>query len=161
MLELLPAAGVTRDAARRILSRGPDPASDVDSLFDEAVRVINAHPDLFIDDALVEVDVAALAPSLQCQISGAVDRLIITPERIVAVDFKTNAVVPSSADTVPEGILRQMGAYLEALEQIFPDRPIEIAILWTKDASLMNLPHGIVRGALARTQHLDVRPTAS
>lgn len=161
LLELLPLAGVTRDAARRILSRGPDPASDVDSLFDEAVQVINAHPDLFIDDALVEVDVAALAPSLQCQISGTVDRLIITPERIVAVDFKTNAVVPSSADTVPEGILRQMGAYLEALEQIFPDRPIEIAILWTKDASLMNLPHGIVRGALARTQHLDVRPTAS
>ena len=161
MLELLPAAGVTREAAQKILSRGPDPAGDVDALFDEALQVIEAHPDLFTDAAFEEVDVAALAPSLERQISGTIDRLIITPERVVAVDFKTNAVVPATADAVPEGILRQMGAYLEALEQIFPDRPIEVAILWTKDASLMNLPHGIVREALGRTQHLDVRPTAT
>ena len=161
LLELLPAAGVTREAAQKILSRGPDPADDVDAIFNEAVHVIEAHPDLFADEALVEIDVAALAPSLERQIYGTIDRLLITPKRVVAVDFKTNAVVPTSADTVPEGIRRQMGAYLEALEQIFPDRPIEIAILWTKDASLMNLPHGIVREALARTQHLDVRPTAT
>jgi ATP-dependent helicase/nuclease subunit A len=51
---------------------------------------------------------------------------------------------------VPEGILRQMGAYAAALAQIYPGRRIETAILWTKDAQLMPLDPDIVSAALAR-----------
>ena len=84
-------------------------------------------------------------------LSGTIDRLIIKPDRILAVDFKTNAITPDRPEDTPEGILRQMGAYLEALEQIWPDRPIEVAIVWTTTAEFMPLPHGIVRQALANT----------
>ena len=35
---------------------------------------------------------------------------------------------------VPEGILRQMGAYRAALAAIWPDRRVETAILWTRTA---------------------------
>ena len=48
------------------------------------------------------------------------------------------------------GLLRQMGAYLEALEAIYPDRAVEVAILWTENCEIMVLPHAIVREALKR-----------
>jgi ATP-dependent helicase/nuclease subunit A len=48
---------------------------------------------------------------------------------------------------VPDGLLRQMGAYVLALRQIYPDRRIEVGILWTKTATLMTLPHNIVIAA--------------
>ena len=34
--------------------------------------------------------------------------------------------------------------YLLALQQIYQDRPIEVAILWTRNATLMPLPHNMV-----------------
>jgi len=81
---------------------------------------------------------------------GVIDRLLIWPDRVLAVDFKTNSAVPDSAQATPEGLLRQMGAYSLALGQIYPNRKIETAILWTKTARLMPLPHKIVTDALNR-----------
>ena len=73
---------------------------------------------------------------------------MVGPDRVVVVDFKTNSIVPSTPAEVPEGLLRQMGAYAAALSAIYPDRRIETAILWTRTATLMPLPHEMVRAAL-------------
>jgi ATP-dependent helicase/nuclease subunit A len=43
-----------------------------------------------------------------------------------------------------------MGAYLAMLTEIYPDRPITIAILWTATAQLMPLPHDMLMQALSR-----------
>ena len=72
------------------------------------------------------------------------------PEQVEAIDYKTNRVVPEAAEQVPEGLKRQMGAYLEALEAIFPDKEIDVSILWTETCTRMVLPHVIVRSALQR-----------
>lgn len=163
LLELLPDAGLTRDAAARLLASGPDPADEgeIDALADEALNVIRGFPDLFASDALAEVDASALLPSLGYRISGVIDRLLVDDKKVVVADFKTNAVIPRSAEEVPEGILRQMGAYLECLEQIYPGHEIDLRVIWTKDATQTVLPHGIVREALTRTQHLDVPSSSS
>ena len=63
-----------------------------------------------------------------------------------ASDFAFQA----TPDKTPEGLLRQMGAYLEALEHVYPDKTVEVAILWTATGELMTLEHGIVRAALQR-----------
>jgi ATP-dependent helicase/nuclease subunit A len=81
---------------------------------------------------------------------GVIDRLLVLPDRVLAVDFKSNTVVPASAAEVPDGLLRQMGAYAQALAQIYPDRKVEVALLWTAAAKLMPLPQDIVSAALAR-----------
>jgi len=83
-------------------------------------------------------------------LQGTADRLVVSPDRVLVVDFKTNAVVPAAPDAVPEGLLRQMGAYAAALCAIYPDRPVETAILWTRTGDLMPLPHDMVMAALAR-----------
>ena len=64
------------------------------------------------------------------------------------MDFKTNRTVPETPETVPDGLLRQMAAYAAALQQIYPGRAVETAILWTRAPSLMPIPHEIVRAAL-------------
>ena len=69
----------------------------------------------------------------------------------MAIDFKTNQVVPKISEQVPEGILRQMGAYASALSQIFPNHEIETAVLWTKSQHLMQLPHQLVISSLEST----------
>jgi ATP-dependent helicase/nuclease subunit A len=43
-----------------------------------------------------------------------------------------------------------MGAYDHALRQIYPDREIKTAILWTRTAALMELDRNMVRDAFAR-----------
>jgi ATP-dependent helicase/nuclease subunit A len=82
---------------------------------------------------------------------GSVDRLVLGPDRVLVIDYKSNALVPSGPVDVPEGILRQLGAYAHVLGQAYPDRRIETAILWTGDPRLMPLDPEIVREALVRT----------
>jgi len=152
LLEHLPGVSDPDDRARRLLASGPDRADEADlpELVNEAVRNLTMHANLFSGDALAEVDVTAHLPELNAKISGTIDRLIVTETKVTAVDFKTNAIVPDRPEMTPDGVLRQMGAYLSALEQIYPDTPVELAILWTASCQLMPLPHGIVREALGR-----------
>ncbi|WP_298361533.1 double-strand break repair helicase AddA [uncultured Litoreibacter sp.] len=107
---------------------------------------------LFDGSALAEVDVTATLPELEGrQINGAIDRLVITDDTVLAVDFKSNRHVPATPEQTPDGLLRQMGAYAAALGQIYPNRGIETAIVWTETAELMRLPHDIVSAALLCT----------
>ena len=79
-----------------------------------------------------------------------IDRLIVSPDWVLAVDFKTNATVPQSPQHCPDGLLRQMGAYDHALAAIYGDRVVDTALLWTRTATLMPLPHDLVTAALQR-----------
>lgn len=127
----------------------PDPALCADAL-EEAQRLLQT-PQLawlFAPDSMAEAPFCAqIGNSL---IHGSIDRLIVAHDRITLVDFKSNTVVPKAADQVPEGILRQMGAYVAALRQIYPDRPVQPYILWTRNAQLMPLATNIVSAALER-----------
>lgn len=128
--------------------------TDVFDLLSEAKKVLK-NPSLeflFDSRSLAEVNVTAQLPVLGNQrISGTIDHLIVETDRILIVDFKSNQFVPTSPKETPEGILRQMCAYLSAIELVYPNRKIEVAILWTRTANLMMLPHDIVRSALTET----------
>lgn len=119
-------------------------------IFAEAVAVINA-PELaalFNADALTEVSITSGIGARR--MLGSIDRLIVTNDTVLAVDYKSNRKIPLTAEFIPEGILRQLGAYAAALEQIYPGRTVTVAVLWTKTACLMPVSHDIVRAALSR-----------
>jgi len=124
------------------------------SILNEVTGVL-INPDLkfiFASTALAEVPVTATIADLGGRrMHGIIDRLIIFPDRILAVDFKSNAIVPTSTKAIPDGLVRQLGAYCAALEQIYPKHAIETAILWTKTATLMPLEHETVTAALRTT----------
>ena len=146
LLEHLPAQPSTDWPllAERIL----EGAADTEALLAEASAVLTdpALSPVFAPTALAEVPVTAHLGDQR--IYGIIDRLIVTPDRVLAVDFKSNAHVPDNVQNCPKGLLRQMGAYATALAQIYPDRPIETALLWTRTAELMRLPHDLVTDAL-------------
>jgi len=81
---------------------------------------------------------------------GVIDRLLIAPDIVLAVDFKSNRVVPPTADQVPEGVLRQMAAYAHLLRAVYPGRRVEIALLWTATGQLMRLDAARLDAALGR-----------
>ena len=122
-------------------------------LINQACRILHS-PELswlFSQGSLAEVDVSAhLTVPGEPRMRGTIDRLLVKDRRILAVDYKTNSKVPETADDTPEGLLRQMGAYAAALSQIYPERGVETAILWTSVPKLMRLPAEIVMNAFGR-----------
>ncbi|MDX1781239.1 MAG: 3'-5' exonuclease, partial [Thalassovita sp.] len=141
------------DMARKLLSRGADTAekTEIPALLDEAARVLTAADlqPLFAGDALAEVPISADIAALDGQrIHGTIDRLIVTEKTVLAVDFKTNAVVPATVDDCPLGLIRQMAAYAHALARIYPGHEVKTALLWTRDARLMPLPDALLTHSL-------------
>ncbi|HRM74730.1 MAG TPA: PD-(D/E)XK nuclease family protein, partial [Paracoccus sp. (in: a-proteobacteria)] len=159
LLEHLPGTDAANwpDIARDVLADAegglPEPAT-LAHLLDEARAVLTA-PDLaevfaLSDGAEVfaELDLAAPVAGLG-MVWGKLDRFVITKDRVLAVDYKSNRDVPAQPEAVPLGILRQMAAYRAALGQIWPDRTVETAILWTATRSLMPLPDALIGRVLA------------
>ena len=158
LLEHLPVVSTSdrHELARSLLvgEDAPETETEFQSVLEEATGILD-DPKLaflFTDDTLEEVRITAVLPELGDQrIDGFIDRLVVTDSSVLAVDFKTNAVPPNTAEETPLGILRQLGAYGAALEQIYPDRSIETAVLWAANRDLMSIPHDIVMNALRST----------
>ncbi|WP_138422211.1 double-strand break repair helicase AddA [Maritimibacter alexandrii] len=134
--------------ARALLAFGEDAASDAElaELLAEATAVLDspALAPLFERGVLSEVEITGPAGSSgEKRLHGIIDLLVIEPERVLAIDFKSNLTEPDNAEAIPEGILAQLGAYESALSAIYPDRRIESAVLWTRSATLMPLPPGV------------------
>ncbi|MEH6756568.1 MAG: double-strand break repair helicase AddA [Parasphingorhabdus sp.] len=98
--------------------------------------------DLFSPESFAEAPIAAVVD--QYVVSGTVDRLLITDDLITVVDFKTGRSVPQEAADAPLSYLRQMAAYVAALEKIFPGRPIKAALLYTHGPNLLELSSDLV-----------------
>jgi ATP-dependent helicase/nuclease subunit A len=149
LLEHLPRAERAAWAARAALLV-PEPAI-LGEVLAEAEAVL-ANPELnalFGPETLAECSVAGDWNGWR--LMGSIDRLVLSADRVLIVDYKSNAVVPARAEDVPEGILRQLGAYAHVLAQIYPGRRVETAVLWTRTAQLMPIDPDIVRQALVRT----------
>ncbi|QXQ06370.1 double-strand break repair helicase AddA [Sphingosinicellaceae bacterium] len=97
---------------------------------------------LFGPDALAEAPIAAVIEGVV--VAGTVDRLLVEAGRVQLVDFKTGSRVPSGPDTVEPYHLKQMAAYVAALQVVFPGRRIEAGLLYTHDATLIELPAALL-----------------
>jgi ATP-dependent helicase/nuclease subunit A len=73
-------------------------------------------------------------------ISGQIDRLVVLPDRVLIVDYKTLRPAPRDPASVPAAYLHQLAAYRAAIAAIYPGRPVEAAILWTDGPILMPIP---------------------
>lgn len=148
LFERLPAVAVGHRpaAAERWLrhSAGVEDAALRDALVTDACRIISepAYAEIFGADALAEAPIAAVVGGNV--VAGTVDRLLVTEKRILVVDFKTGRRVPAEADVAPEHHLRQMAAYVAALEIVFPGRAIEASLLYTAGPKLIALSPGLI-----------------
>ncbi|SDE09656.1 double-strand break repair helicase AddA [Belnapia rosea] len=131
-----------REAAARFLARpghGLEPAEQAEML--EEVLALIAAPAIaaaFGPDSLAEAPIAGqLGKQL---VTGQVDRLVVSSDRVLVLDYKTNRPPPARPEEVAPLYLRQMAAYRAVLRQAFPGRAVECALVWTYGARLMPLP---------------------
>ncbi len=109
-------------------------------MLERAMSVIEtpAFAPVFGPDALAEVPLAALVDGRV--VAGIADRLLVTAEAVTVVDFKTARRPPTLLADVPDHTMRQMAAYVAALEAIYPGRAVRAALLYTQTPQLIDLP---------------------
>ncbi len=152
MLEWLPSMAIElrEEAALRYLARHAADWKDTTrhALWREVAALLEdeAFGAIFGVDSKAEVPIAGIVSGRA--ISGQVDRLVVTEDAVLVVDFKTNRPPPKDSAGVAAVYLRQMGLYVRALEQVYPGRHVRAALLWTDAANLMELPKSLMDEAL-------------
>ncbi len=148
LLQWLPdvAPAARRSAASAWLDRtenrsGQDlEAAARSALVDEVLAVLD-HPDhaaLFAPGSLAEVPVGGVIG--ERLLSAQVDRLVVTDDAVMIVDYKTDRPAPVRPEAVSSRYLAQMAAYRAALRLIYPGKAVRCALLWSDVPSLMVLP---------------------
>lgn len=144
LLERLPdlPADRRRAAAEAFLSHPahgllPD---EVAELIGHVLRLIDdpAFAPLFAPGSRAEAPLVGLIGDTP--VSGQIDRLCVTEDAVLIVDYKTNRPPPASVAEAPLAYRRQMAAYRRLLQDIYPGRPVRAALLWTDGPTLMELP---------------------
>ncbi len=149
----LPAASRS-DAAERILSKERDLTPE--QRREMALAALNVLHDprfaeVFGEGSRAEAAVAGTAPDLPkgLAISGRVDRMIVRPDRVLVIDFKTNRPAPDRIDNADPAYITQMSLYAAVLRAIFPGRRVEAALVWTDGPKLMPVPDNLMAEKLA------------
>ena len=70
-------------------------------------------------------------------ISGQIDRLAVEGDKVLIVDFKTNRPAARRAEDVPAAYKKQLRAYKQLVEKVYPEKTVHTFILWTDTAVLM------------------------
>ncbi|MCF8481813.1 MAG: double-strand break repair helicase AddA [Rhodospirillum sp.] len=144
LLQLLPdlPPGDRAVSARRYLAR---PAwslteEEIDALVAETLAVLDdpAFAPVFAPGSRAEVPLVGLVG--RHAVSGQVDRLAVTGEAVLVVDFKTNRPPPKTVEGVDRAYILQMAAYRALLKTLFPDHLVRCLLLWTDGPFAMELP---------------------
>lgn len=154
LLQTLPALEgeeTRRMAAERFLAHGVHGLAQAQrhEILQEVLRVLHdpAFAPVFATHALVEAPLAGRVGNRL--VAGQVDRLLITEDAVLVVDYKTNRPPPAQAAEVDTAYLDQMALYRALLQQIFPGRTVAAALLWTHAPHLMPLPAAVLDQRLA------------
>ncbi len=82
-------------------------------------------------------------------VSGRMDRLVITPERVLVVDYKTNRPAPDRIGHADPAYVLQMAVYVSVLRSLYPEHAVEAALVWTDGPRLMPVPQALMDQTLA------------
>jgi len=155
LLQLLPDLGPEARAtgARRLLSRELGLSDDQREEMAGAALAVLADARfaaVFRPGSRAEVPIAGTAASLPqgLTFSGRLDRLLVEPNRVLVADFKTNRPAPARIEDTDPGYIRQMAIYTAILAEVFPDRRIEAALVWTDGPRLMPVPSSMLEAAI-------------
>ncbi|MDE2181775.1 MAG: double-strand break repair helicase AddA [Alphaproteobacteria bacterium] len=160
MLARLPDVAPERrtDAALKFLrARGTD-APTAGELAAETLAVLDdsRFAPAFGTGSRAEVALVADLPEIApgARVHGRVDRLAVTDDAVLIVDFKTNRPPPACESDVPRVYATQMALYRAAAARIFPGKRIDCALVWTDGPRLMALSEAFLE---AETTHIRAR----
>ena len=153
LFEILPDIAMEKrvDVAARYLDRQPDLTdSQRREMAGAVLAVLNdaRFAEAFGPDSRPEVALAGrigeTARGDAIMLSGRIDRLVVTANRVVIIDYKSNRPAPDRAEDAAIAYQRQMAGYVALLRQIYPDKTVEAALLWTDGPKLTPLSEALV-----------------
>ena len=149
LLQSLPDIAIASrsEAAKKFLARNAVDwtASERDALVKQVTSIIenDSFAPLFAAGSRAEVSIVGRIPRRgrpPALVSGQIDRLVVTPDEILIVDYKTNLAPPASAGDAPASYVRQLALYRDVLARLYPGKPVRCALLWTETATIMEIP---------------------
>lgn len=103
----------------------------------EVLTLCNTYPDLFSAQSMAEVPIIGEVDGKI--ISAKVDRLIVSADKVLVVDYKTNRPAAKTQSDIPQLYLNQLLTYKKLLQKIYPEKEIETYILWTNTCNMMKV----------------------
>jgi ATP-dependent helicase/nuclease subunit A len=166
LLQSLPDVALERrrDAALNYLTRNADgwTAGDREALAEEVLALIAdlRFAPVFAPHSRAEVSIVGRLerPGRPAAlVSGQIDRLVVTPDEVLIVDFKTNHAPPKLPAEAPPGYVRQLALYRAVLRKLYPRLPVRAALLWTEIPELMEISAPALDAQLAGHGQRDDR----
>ncbi|CAN5503334.1 double-strand break repair helicase AddA [soil metagenome] len=148
LLQSLPDVATKRRAAaaERFIARNADTLAEADraALAMQVLALIDdaRFASLFGPGSRAEVAMAGRltrADGSPVLVSGQIDRLVVTDDAILIVDYKTNQAPARAPAAVPVAYVRQLALYRAVLAKLYPGRTVRALLLWTETAEIMEI----------------------
>ncbi len=133
--------GKREEAARKAVAR----AGFGDELADEILGLF-ADPllDKYLSSgAMTEVPIIYTSGQKRTVVAR-IDRLIVDDTGVLVLDYKSDNPWPKIHQDVGAEYLLQLAGYREALRGIYPNKPMQFALLWTAAPMLMKIPDEVI-----------------
>ena len=72
----------------------------------------------------------------------------MTRDSVLIADYKTNHPAPQRVEDVPRAYVTQLTLYRAVLGQLYPDRAVRAALVWTDVPDLMEISAASLEAAL-------------
>lgn len=151
-----------RAAKAFVAARGHDlPEALRQEIVSETLAIVQDQrfAPLFQPGSLGEVPIVARFP--KGDLSGQIDRLVVSDDALLVLDYKTNRPPPETPEEVAPAYVAQLAAYRAALRLMYPGRALRAALVWTDGPKLMEIPSNLLDQAehriLAEGASLDVQ----
>jgi ATP-dependent helicase/nuclease subunit A len=156
LLQALPefAEDERSDAARRYLARAVPQWSEAERerLAENVLGIVadSRFAALFGEGSRAEVSVMGTirVRDRDYAISGRIDRMGVTGDRVFVADYKTNRVPPATRDDIPFAHRAQLSLYREVLSPLFPGKVVECLLVYTEGPHLYSLTETELEKAL-------------
>jgi ATP-dependent helicase/nuclease subunit A len=140
-------------ATRRYLARNGRKdftEAELDAIREQALAVTGdpRFAALFAPGSRAEVPIVGRLAGGMLMVSGQVDRLAVTRESVLIADYKTNRPAPQRLDDVPPAYVTQLALYRAVLLQLYPEKAIRAALVWTDVPDLMEISPASLEAAL-------------
>jgi len=148
LLQILPdlPAEHRRSAAQKYLQN--QPGIDTRQIENEVFAVLD-NPDyapFFAHGSQAEVALAGSSKDLPefVELNGQIDRLSVQGDTVWIVDYKSNRPPPTTESGVADIYIRQMAAYRALVRDLYPEKHVKCALLWTDGPRLMPLSNAVL-----------------
>lgn len=143
LLQMLPRFSSAEDREKIIktyLLKQTDASDELKQSIEKEVSDVLSNKDfafIFEGDSRAEVPVMGVLG--ENVVSGQIDRLVVSDNKVLIVDFKTNRPAAETLSDVSKEYKTQLDIYAKLIEQIYPSKTIEKYILWTNTLKLMKI----------------------